>query len=184
MKTIYIPENCLRTIFNSLTLRDDTRAVLNTIITRYDHDYTKFMYGIFSAYSKVYISLIDEHCELSRHEARQAMEKLSTLRREINPINIFVADKFDLLYGVSCTGDLRNVKFKDFMYEDMYSRLENILGAYNANDYMEDIFESIEHVAGMIEGNLIAIAQSIDEEAPNVMFYLDIVNSGLLFILI
>lgn len=184
MKTIYIPEAYLRTIFNSLTLRDDTRSVLNTIITRYDHDYTKFMYGIFSAYSKVYINLIDEHCELSRQEVRQTLDKLTSLRREINPRNIFVADKFDLLYGVSCTGDLRNVKFKDYMYEDMFSRLENLLGAHNANEYMEDIFEAIEHVAGMIEGSLISVAQSIDEEAPNIVFYIDIVNSGLLFILI
>lgn len=184
MKTIYIPEGHLRSIFNSLALNDHTRAVLNNIIVRFDHDYAKFMYGIFSAYSKTYVSLMDEQCELSREEARVAMEKLIILRREINPANIFIADKLDLLYGVSCTGDMRNVKFKDFMYEDIYSRLENLLGVKHAQDCMEDIFEAIEFVTGIIEGNLISIAQSMDEEQGNITFYLDIVHEGLLFIII
>lgn len=184
MKTIFIPENHLRQIFNALTITDECRAVLNNIIVRFDHDYTKFMFGIFSAYSKVYISLMDEHCELSRQEARTAMEKLIILRRQINPANIFVADRFDLLYGVSCTGDLRNTKFKDFMYEDMYSRLENLFGVRVAQEHMEDVFEAIEFVTGMIEGNLISLANSMGDEEGNILFYLDTVQEGLLFIII
>lgn len=184
MKTIFIPENHLSAIFNSLTLKDDSRAVLHNVVVRFDHSYTNFMYSIFSAYSNVYVSLMDEHCELSREEIRDAFNKLVVLRREIKPGNIFVADKLDLLYGVSCTGDTRNTKFKDFMYEDMCSRLENLLGVQKALDYMEDTFEAIEYVTGMIEGNLMAVAQSTDDEDGNMLFYLDIVPEGLLFIII
>ena len=184
MKTIYIPEGHLRVMFNSLTLRDDVKAILNTVITRFDHDYTKFMYGIFSAYSRVFVSLMDEQCELSRQEIHRAMAQLTFLRKEIIPGNIFVADKFDLLYGVACTGDLRSARFKEFMYEDMYSRLENIIGRHRAPECMEDIFEAIEHIAGLIEGSLIAVSQSLGEDDANIVFYLDIVNSGLLFVLI
>lgn len=184
MKTIYIPENHLRSIFNTLTLTDDSHAVLNNVITRFDHDYSKFMYGIFSAYNRVCISMMDEHCEMSRDELRGAMEKLIRVRQHINPANIFVADKLDLLYGVSCTGDVRNVKFKDFMYEDIYSRLENLVGIHRASQYMEDIFEAIEFVTGMIEGNLIAISNTSGEEDGNMVFYLDATNEGLVFIII
>lgn len=184
MKTIFIPEHHLRHIFSSLSLRDDVRSVLNNVITRFDHDYIRFMHSIFSVYSKVYVSLMDEHCELSREESRSAMEKLIVLRQQINPANIFVADRFDLLYGVTCTGDMRNSKFKDFMYEDIYSRLENLLGVQRAPQYMEDVFESIEFVTGMIEGALMGVAIENDDEEGNVLFYLEPLPQGLLFILI
>lgn len=184
MKTIFMPEHQLRHLFSSLNLSEDSHAVLNNIILRYDHDYAKFIYGVFSAYNKVCISLMDEHCEVSRDEVRNSIQRLTALRREINPASIFVADKFDLLYGVSCTGDTRNEKFKDFMYEDMYSRLENLYGVQAAPQFMEDVFESIEFVIGHIEGNLIGISQSLDDSHGNLTFYLDVYHEGLLFIII
>jgi hypothetical protein len=184
MKTIYIPEHHLRQTFHALTITDEAKVVLNNIITRFDQGYARFMHGIFSAYSKVHVSLMDEHCEASVEETRALLEKFLTLRREINPVNIFIADKFDLLYGVSCTGDTRNVKFKDFMYEDIYNRLENLYGADKASEHMEDIFESIEFVTGLIEGSLIALSQNANEDQGNITFYVDIHHEGLLFIII
>lgn len=184
MKTIFMPEGNLRQLFSNLNISEDVYSVIHNVIVRYDHDYAKFFYSIFSAYNKVCVSLLDEHCEVSREESRTAMERLMVLRREINPANIFVADKFDLLYGVSCTGDLRNVKFKDFMYEDMYSRLENLYGVQKAPELMEEVFESIEFVTGVLEGNLIAISQTLDETQGNLVFYLDVYQEGLLFIII
>lgn len=127
---------------------------------------------------------MDEHCELTREESRLAMERLTVVRQQFNPANIFVADRFDLLYGVSCTGDTRNVKFKDFMYEDIYNRLENLLGVERAALYMEDVFESIEFVTGVIEGAVIGVTQHNDDDEGNIVFYLEPHPQGLIFIII
>jgi len=184
MKSIYIPEHHIRNLFHSLTLNDDSRTVLNNLVLKFDYSYSKFMYMIFSAYANMYVSVLDEHSRLTQQEVKRAMNKLSVLRREINVNNVYVADKYDMLYGITCTGTIGNMRFKDYLYEDMYSRLENLLGVAYATNYLEDIFDSIECITTLIESNLISVSEDPEDVDGNIIFYLDIQQEGLLFIII
>lgn len=183
MKTICISEHFIRNLFNNLIISEETRQLLHNLITRYDHDYVKFIFAIYSVYTNEYVNILSAESGISERQYLSILQKLSILNIPIHPSNIFVGDKFDILYGISYKEHSFSSHFNSYFYEDIYSRLENLTGV-QASEHMEEVFESIENVVINLETNLISISEVQEGDRASLIFYIDVYKDHLIFVIV
>lgn len=181
MYLISITNNVIHDLIESLTLNETSKNVLKHVILRYDHSYINFVYCLFSVYLKPYVRLNSDECHLCSHERLEVLQTFNERLPRVNYDNIFIADKFDVLFGVSPYTHVDSSKFSTYLYEDMYNRIENITGVEIATEYMEDVFESIEYIVSHLESSIVRLVNKEDEESTFTLFrlHLDILDNHL-----
>ena len=177
MKLFVLNDRVVKEIVNRLTIEDNVREIIENIILRFDYSFTNFVYSMFSVYTTYYTNLLDENSHINYHEAQRIFSDLSKSNLIVEHSNVFVADIYDIMY-VSCTWD--KTRFKHYFYEDMYNRLENLLGVQNATTYMEEVFDAMDNIFSAIEENLVFNIIESDDPQNNIIFYLEMTPHGLM----
>jgi len=165
MYLLSINNRAINDIIESLVIDKEIKAILKQVILRYDYSYINFLYSLFSVYSKSYIRINNEKCELSINERLEILSTFSSKLNKVNYDNIFIADTFDVLFSISPHYWMESTKFNSFLYEDIYSRIENVINAGSADFYLEDIMESIEYISSFVESSIIRILTIKDEKS-------------------
>ena len=181
MKFFIINDKEIKQILDSLTISKEARDVIDSITLRFDYNYVNFVYSVFSVYTTYYCCVGDENSSVFGVEAQQIYDKYADANLNIDRRNVFVADIYDIMYTVSCFDKDR---FKDYFYEDIYNRLENVLGVENATIHMEEVFDSMETLFNAIEACIIASISPAEDLTGNVVMYLEIHQHGLMFYLL
>lgn len=177
MKLFILNDNVVKNIIGRLTIEDNVREIIETIILRYDYSFTNFVYSMFSVYTTYYAQLLDENSHLNYTEANRIFGELSNMNLTVDRSNVFIADIYDIMY-VSLS--FEKTRFKHYFYEDTYNRLENLLGVENATTYMEEIFDAMESIFSAVEENLVFNIIERDESNSNIIFYLELTPHGLM----
>ncbi|NTW91180.1 MAG: aminoacyl-histidine dipeptidase [Erysipelotrichaceae bacterium] len=177
MKLFIINDRDIKNILDSLTVEDTVRNIIESIILRFDYNFTNFIYSVFSVYTTYYAQLTDENSHLNYNEAQNIFNTLTDFNISVDRSNVFVADIFDIMY---ITSAYDRTRFKSYFYEDTYNRLENLLGVDNATTHMEEIFEALETIFSAVEENLVFKIIEADNPNPNVIFYLELTPHGLM----
>jgi hypothetical protein len=158
----------------------DASDALNNVVLKFNHNYATFLYNLISGYSHIYYSGIDPICENQKRQMLFSAMPISKVNPRFNVENLFIVDKLDLLYGSMHHQHDRSTKFKDLLYENVFNQLESLYGELYAVDVMDDVFEAIEFIATNIECLLFGATCTDDDTDGNIVFYLDVVNKGLL----
>jgi hypothetical protein len=167
MYLLRVTNKAIYDIIQSLTIPDKSRELLKTIIVRYDYSYTKFLYALFSVYMNAYVRMSSGDTNLSAEEQLNVLNTFKSKLQNVDYDSIFIADKLDVLFGASPQPPIDHMKCTTFLYEDIYNRIENIVGVGLASDCMEDIFESIEAITTHIESTFLHLLSRT--EADNLM---------------
>lgn len=181
MKLFVLNDRVVKDILNRLTLEDNVREIIENIILRFDYSFTNFVYSMFSVYTTYYANLLDENSHVNYHEAQRIFNDISRTNLVVDRSNVFVADIYDIMY-VSVTWD--KTRFKHYFYEDMYNRLENILGVEHATTHMEEVFDAMECIFSAIEETLVFNIIEREETHSNIIFYLELTPHGLMIYVI
>ena len=185
MYILRVTNEYISNIIKSLTINEKTLSVLNNIIIRFDHKYINFIYLLFTVYLKTYVRITDDNCHLSFQQRKEILNNFSENIPNVKYEQIFIADKFDILFGSSATQYLDSSKLKSYFYEDIYNRIENITGVEVATEFMEDIFDSIEIIISSIEAYIVRIVNNNETEDSSscVYLYLDLIDNSLVIVM-
>lgn len=138
---------------------------------------------------RMYRNLLDTDIGLEKAERRAIHRKynrlLNGLGTHIRPADILVADKMDLVFGLTGAGYDQPGRFRDHMYEDFYNRLEELLGVDQASYYLEETFSLIDTVVSEIEGMVMGLYiknEGDDVGNGNLSLYADIREGNLVLV--
>ena len=183
MRLFKVTNSSIKNIINSLTIKDEVKNILNKVIFNYESSYVDFMYMLFSFYLTSYVRLNSSECSLSELEKNNIISTFKKSLYAVNYNNILIADKFDVLYGMA-SGNINDyVKYTTFLYEEIYNRMETTSGVTDTHEYMEDVFESIEHIISQIEASFVPLYKEDEDITSLSIFRLYIeVNDDNLFL--
>lgn len=189
MYLLIVSNNSIKSIIDRLTIKETTKEVLEAIILHYDYSYVNFIYTLFSVYLRAYVRLVDNIEDMSYSEIREIIDKFNAELPRVNPDNILLVDRYDILFTLSPMLFLESDKFTSFIYEYIYNRIEHLIDvnyfkedmSEEAIDYMEDILEAIEEIMASIEHTIIRHVNKDDEESTYGTFklHLEIVDDSL-----
>lgn len=177
MRLFIVNNKVISDIIENLTVEDKIKDIAKNVILKFDYEYIHFIYGIFSAYTTYYFSIVDENSNLGRVEVEDICGKFSQCNVAIDLRHVFMADVYDILY---VTSSWEKSKFKHYFYEDMFSRLQNIYGTEIASSHMEDVFEILETIFISIEETIIFGLVQSEAVVNNVTVYTEIMNNSLM----
>jgi hypothetical protein len=183
---LIVSNHDVRSIIDGLPVNDKIKSIINNLILRYDHSYVNFVYTVFSVYTNTYSRINGEYSDLSHTESIHIYNIFNELIKDVKYDRIFIADRYDVLFNSSCVGDPGDRKFTHYFYEDMYSRLEYLVGVKEAPLILEDIFECLEYIIKYIEANVTRILEKKDSTYSNSHFslYLDIIQDRLMLVIV
>lgn len=181
MRVLMLNEASARELFQSLNIHDELKTFLGKLIVRYDTFFVNFVYSMFCFYTQTHVSVNSCQTGYSEHELQQLISAFTRFHPNLNLSNILISDRFDMLYGIGCTGYTYNPKFHDDFYEEIYNRLEEVLGVKNAYEKMEEVTLAIEQYVGMIETNLLTISDPKMDSNKNLVYYLELKPTHLIF---
>lgn len=187
MRITVLTNSCIKTIVNSLAIDDQIRELLNKCTQTYGPGYVHFLHSLFNESSGLYQPVLGQDSYLGVQPAEEIIEKFQTTYKNIlngkrlDYGSTFVADKLDVIYGISCTGQGRASKFNDQVYEDLYNTLEEITDKETAAVLMEEVFDAVENLMACVES--IVMRKSLQEEqmdTANVSVHVTIHQDSLL----
>ena len=184
---ITITDNHIKNIINSLTIQDDAKNILNRMILEYDISYVSFLYSLFRVYTNLYLSVTSGDVWLDQSDLNYLKAKTNTRLPQCNLEDVITCDRYDLIYNLTSRDRPLSGRFNSCMYDDVYSRIAEMVGDVKAHWYMEEVFESIEFIMTSIESVLFRLSSNQPEDPtrnPNVFIYVDFVGRDLNLVLI
>lgn len=185
MKLVCLTEDKIRSMFYSLTVNNDLKNKINEMINSFNPSYVDFIHTLFACYMNVYIRINDENSHLSEPEMYQALKEFSSINKNFTTDNMYVADKYDVLFGITCVSDYNHLKFNEFFYEEIHERLVSLYGLDVAGECLQEVFDCIEFVVNLLECSLFSLIDVYDQhylsQKTNYMFYMDVLKDKLLF---
>lgn len=162
MKLLHITEKDLIHLIHSLSVDKFIIEVLHEAISLEYRNYIEFIHNVMRTYSYTYINLTYEDCTyIADNNAIDILEEFKRFNRHIKAKDLFIADKFDMMYNGYSMHSQRISKFNEYFYEDMYRLVENVLKDTSlTNTHIDSIFESIEQIVTQIESQILAIAET------------------------
>ena len=179
MKNLFLFEQHIQNTANSISPSESARSMFETLVRKFDNSYTNFVYSLFSVYCNKYKSFHDKDTELTPAEKSYYIGVFSNCVPQASSYNIYVADTFDLMSEIQISGGIHGLRFNEYMFEDIFSRLEHIYPTCHPSNVIEDMHEIIEGVMNSVELSLLTVIG--DEEKTNVIFHLTVMSGGLLF---
>lgn len=177
MNIFVLDDHVIKNIINSLAVEDNVRKIIENIILKYDHNFINFIYNIFSTYTTYYIQVLSKNSQLSTEEINVILQNLKKINPFIKKSDVFITDIYDILCINTSFDKLR---FNHYFYEDIYNRLETLLGTTNATKYAEEIFDTIEIILLIIEKNIVFnIIKQADLESI-IILYLELTPQRLI----
>lgn len=170
MYLLTVSNHHIKNILNTLTLTDDSRRILEQAILRFDPTYVGFLYDLFCVYSNLYFSVASGGVWLDQQDMQRLREHSALQLLNMNFEDILTCDKYDLLYSLSAGEKPLASKFSISLYEDMYERLAELVGDDSAHWYMEDVFDAIEVLMGVIESAFFRFTYRGDEDNNTNLF--------------
>ena len=186
MQVMRLTDESIKAIINGLTIDEQTRDLLIRCIENYAPSYIHLLHALFNESSSLYQPVLSQDSYLGNQRAEDITGRFQTLYsrllngRPMDHNTTFVADKLDVVYGISCTGQGRANKFNDQVYEDLYNTLEEVVGRDAAAAHMEGIFDAIENLMAHIEAIAMRKALRDEDSDNNVSIHVTIHQDGLL----
>ena len=187
MQMITITDSHIKNIVNSLTIQDDCKNILNRMILEYDTSYVSFLYSLFRIYTNLYLPVTSGEVWLDQSDMNYLRRKTNTRLPQCNLEDIVTCDRYDLIYNLTSRARPLSGRVNSCMYDDVYSRIAEMVGDEKAHWYMEEVFESIEFIMTSIESVLFRLSSNQPEETTpthNVFIYVDFVGRDLNLVLI
>lgn len=187
MQITRLTDSCIKTIVNSLAIDDRIRELLNRCIQTYALGYVHLLHSLFSESSGLYQPVLGQESYLGVQPAEEIIDKFQRTYskilngRRLDYHTTFVADKLDVIYGISCTGQGRANKFNDQVYEDLYSTLEEVTDKETAAALMEEVFDAVENLMAYVESIIMRkLLQEEQMDTSNVSVHVTIHQDSLL----
>lgn len=178
MKLFILNDHVIKEIINSLTIEEEIKDIILNVIHQYDYSLVNFIYDMFSVYAGYYVNPLNENSYIPPTEAQQIFTELSSrINPNIDRNNVFVADIYDILFF---RPRYEKSPLNGYFYEDIYNRLENIIGTDQAFKYAEEIFDALEDIFYTVEEDLIQEIIQNDEYSGNVIIYLELKENKLM----
>lgn len=177
MQILRLSEYSIKNIINNIIMSDKCKKTFIELINTSNINLASFVYNLISIYGNIYNSIRDENSNFSENEVREIESKFD------NKINneIFAIDKYDFIYSSAGVGFNESSRFNNFLYEDVYNKLEIMYTKEIASEIYEEIFDSIDTFVAQIETFIINIALNKEDDLFGCIFIkLEVVDKSLL----
>lgn len=169
MQVICLSDQSVKTIIDQLSISEDTKRLLNRCIESYSESRLHFLHDLFCENSNLYQPLFSPHTYIGQVKPNEIVERFQEVHKRVDKRSIYVANKLDMLCGVSWPRST-GLKITDHAYDEFHWRLEEVGGVQTALERASEIYECIENIMAYVETIMLKETLKQDDGAFSDLF--------------
>lgn len=169
MQVICLSDQSIKNIIDSLSITEDTKRLLDLCIQSYSQSRVHFLHDLFCENSNLYQPLCSPHTYIGQVNPNQILERFQEVHKRVDKRSIYVANKLDMLCGVSWPRST-GLKITDHAYDEFHWRLEEVGGVQTALECASEIYDCIENIMAYVETVMLKETLKQDDGAFSDLF--------------
>lgn len=158
MRIVSLTEYAARELLNSVIMTEEVKQSVVNVISNFGACMVQFIHSVMYLHSKIYVRATEGDPVLNSHDLNRILVAMRAIDSTIEPSQLLIADKMDVLYGTDYRSYCEYSKFSMGFYEEVFNI---VTGGSNSepNEYEEQLYQdtinALEYIMSAIEQHVV-----------------------------